>query len=73
MGAIPSVMYIDPEVAVVGLTEQELEKGAYEVHKISFNTNGRAFAYDKTDGFIKIICDKKDQIILGGCVVGEEG
>ncbi|MDJ0821701.1 MAG: dihydrolipoyl dehydrogenase [Paracoccaceae bacterium] len=71
-GVIPSVIYTHPEVAAVGLTEDELkEQGrAYKVGKFSFMGNGRAKANFAADGFVKILADKETDRILGAHVIG---
>ncbi len=74
---IPGVVYTMPEVAVVGKTEEELKDAGvdYVVGKFSFTANGRAKAIRKTDGFIKVLADKKTDRVLGvhmiGAAVGE--
>jgi dihydrolipoyl dehydrogenase len=74
---IPGVVYTMPEVAVVGKTEEELKDAGvdYAVGKFSFTANGRAKAMRKTDGFIKVLADKKTDRVLGvhmiGAAVGE--
>src|SRR5439155_4500034 len=54
--AIPSVIYIWPEVASVGLTEEQVkEKGTqYKGGRFKFAATGRAKALDETDGFVKV-------------------
>jgi len=68
---IPSVTYCHPEVASIGLTEEQCEaKGLdYVVGKFPFTANGRARAASETDGFVKIIRDKKYSEILGAHIV----
>jgi dihydrolipoamide dehydrogenase len=69
---VPSVIYTHPEVASVGLTEDECKtKGfEYNVGKFSFAANGRAKAKGATEGFVKIIADKFSDKILGAHIVG---
>ena len=69
---VPSVTYCHPEVASVGLTEEQAkEKGHdYQVGRFPFSANGRARATNETDGFVKIIRDKKYGEILGAHIVG---
>lgn len=69
---IPSVIYTDPEVASVGLTEEELlnQGRAYKVGKFPFMANGRAKAHFATDGFAKVLADKDTDRILGVHVIG---
>lgn len=69
---IPSCTYCHPEVASIGLTEQQVkEKGLdYKVGKFPFSANGRARTSGETDGFVKIIRDAKHGEILGAHIVG---
>jgi dihydrolipoamide dehydrogenase len=69
---IPSVVYTSPEVASVGRTEEELKKAGieYKVGKFPFSANGRARAMLHTDGFVKILADKRTDRVLGAHIVG---
>ena len=69
---VPGVIYTHPEVATVGLTEEQCkEKGIeFNVGKFPFLANGRARAKGFTEGFVKIIADKKTDKILGAHMVG---
>ena len=71
-GVIPSVIYTHPEVAAIGLTEEQLkEQGrAYKVGKFNFMGNGRAKANFAADGFVKILADSETDRILGAHVIG---
>jgi dihydrolipoamide dehydrogenase len=69
---VPSVVYTHPEVAGVGLTEEEaLEKG-FEIKtaKFPFQATGRARALGETRGFVKVIAEKKKDEILGVHMIG---
>lgn len=67
----PSAIYTVPEVAMVGLTEDEArEKYDIKVGKFQFAANGRALASGETAGFAKVITDKKYGEILGVHIVG---
>jgi dihydrolipoyl dehydrogenase len=70
---IPSVVYTEPEVASVGKTEEELKKAGveYTSGKFPFTANGRARAMLATDGFVKILADKKTDRVLGVHIVGK--
>jgi dihydrolipoamide dehydrogenase len=70
--AIPNVVYTWPEIACVGMTEEEAKaKGIdYKIGKIPFLANGRARAFGDTDGFVKIIADAKTDRIIGGHILG---
>ena len=69
---VPSVIYTHPEVASVGLTEDECKTKGHEINvgKFSFAANGRAKAKGQTEGFVKIIADKISDKILGAHIVG---
>jgi dihydrolipoamide dehydrogenase len=71
-GNIPSVTYCHPEVASVGLTEKAAkEKGLdIEVGSFPWSANGRARTAGETEGFVKIIRDKKYSEIVGAHIVG---
>jgi dihydrolipoamide dehydrogenase len=68
---IPSVTYCHPEVASIGLTEDQCRKQKldYVVGKFPLSANGRARAALETDGFVKIIRDKRYGEILGAHIV----
>ncbi|HXI20610.1 MAG TPA: dihydrolipoyl dehydrogenase, partial [Gemmatimonadales bacterium] len=69
---VPSVTYCHPEVASIGLTEElcKERKLDYQVGRFPFSANGRARATNETEGFVKIIRDKKYGEILGAHIVG---
>ncbi|ODV80245.1 FAD flavo protein [Suhomyces tanzawaensis NRRL Y-17324] len=69
---IPSVMYTHPEVAWVGLNEQQLkEQGIkYKVGKFPFIANSRAKTNLDTDGFVKFLADAETQRVLGVHIIG---
>ena len=71
---IPNVVYTHPEVASVGKTEEELKKSsiAYNSGKFPFMANSRAKVNDETDGFVKILADKKTDKVLGVHIVGPD-
>jgi dihydrolipoamide dehydrogenase len=63
---IPSVVYTHPEIAAVGLTEEEArDKGEIKVGKFPFLANSRAKTNRDTDGFVKIIADARSDRVLG--------
>ena len=68
---VPSVTYCHPEVASVGLTEEQAKaKGMeYQVGKFPFSANGRARATDEVEGFVKIIRGTKYGEIIGAHIV----
>jgi dihydrolipoamide dehydrogenase len=70
--ACPNVVYTHPELAQVGMTEEEArkERGEVRVGKFNFMANGRAVAMGDADGFIKIIGDAKTDRLLGVHILG---
>lgn len=73
-GVIPNVIYTYPEVASVGVSEEDLKTAgtAYNVGKFPFTANGRAKANDTTDGFVKILADATTDKVLGVHIIGPE-
>jgi dihydrolipoamide dehydrogenase len=71
-GNIPNATYCHPEVASIGLTEQQCkeQKRNYKVGKFPFSANGRARTSGETEGFVKIIRDAKYGEILGAHIIG---
>ena len=71
-GNVPNATYCHPEVASVGLTEQQCKekKLDYKVGRFPFSANGRARTSGEIDGFVKIIRDAKYGEILGAHIVG---
>ncbi len=69
---IPGVVYTWPEVASVGLTEEQLkEKGIkYKAGSFPFKASGRARASMDTDGFIKVLADEATDEVLGVHMIG---
>ena len=69
---VPSVTYCHPEVASIGLTEEQAKakKLEYQIGRFPFSANGRARTANETEGFVKIIKDKKYGEIIGAHIVG---
>ena len=69
---IPAVIFTDPEVAWVGLTEAEAkQKGiAVEIAKFPWGASSRAMTYDRTDGLTKLLIEPETERILGVGIVG---
>jgi dihydrolipoamide dehydrogenase len=69
---IPNCTYCHPEVASVGLTEEQAREEGHDIEVGSFpwSANGRALTAGETDGFVKIIRDKKYSELLGAHIVG---
>ena len=70
--AIPGVVYIWPEVASVGKTEEQLkaEGIAYKAGKFNFSANGRARSMNETQGFVKILACASTDAVLGAHIIG---
>jgi dihydrolipoyl dehydrogenase len=73
-GNVPSCTYCRPQVASIGLTEAQAKEGGREVAigKFPFTANGKAVALGETEGFVKVIADKKTGEILGVHILGAE-
>ena len=69
---IPWVTFTDPELANVGLSEDEARKrhGRINVYRWPYFDNDRAQAERATEGFVKVVTDKRDRIV-GAAIVGE--
>jgi dihydrolipoamide dehydrogenase len=69
---VPSVTYCHPEVASVGLTEEQAKQKGHQVQvgRFPFSANGRARTANETEGFVKIVRDTKYGEILGAHIVG---
>ena len=72
--ALPWAIFTDPEVATVGLTEPQAREKGYEpvVAKFPYAALGRAKSTNATEGFVKMIADKKSDLLLGVHIVGAE-
>jgi dihydrolipoamide dehydrogenase len=71
-GNIPGVTYCHPEVASVGMTEAQAKEAGHEIDvgKFPFSANGRARTAGETEGFVKIIRDRRYGEVLGAHIVG---
>ena len=69
---LPSVIYTWPEVASVGLTQEQAQEKGLDVKtgRFPFTANGRAKALGCTEGFVKIISDKNTDEVLGVHILG---
>jgi dihydrolipoamide dehydrogenase len=65
---VPSVVFSFPEIASVGLREEDMEEG-YKTNKFLYKTNAKAECMNETDGFIKLIIDK-DRNLAGCHIIG---
>lgn len=71
---IPGCTYCQPQVASVGLTEKQAREKGYDVAvgRFGFKPLGKAIAVGETDGFVKLIVDKKYGELLGAHILGHE-
>ena len=69
---IPSVAYTDPEIAWVGITEDEAKRQGLKVGvgKFPWAASGRAIANHRTEGFTKLIFSEENHRVIGGGIVG---
>ncbi|MGC5323933.1 dihydrolipoyl dehydrogenase [Brevibacillus sp. SYSU BS000544] len=72
--AIPAVVFSDPEIASVGISEREAkEQGLnYVAGRFPFAANGRALSVNEGEGFVKLIAEKDTGIVLGAQIVGPD-
>jgi dihydrolipoamide dehydrogenase len=72
--AIAGVIFSDPEIATVGLTETQAREKGHEpiVGRFPFTALGRALLAGETEGFVKIVADKSSDLVLGVHIVGAE-
>ena len=69
---MPWVAFTDPELATVGLTEKEAKEKGMDVKasKFPLSGNGRALSLDATEGFVRLVTTKEDNVIVGAQVAG---
>jgi dihydrolipoamide dehydrogenase len=71
--ACPAVVYTHPELAQVGLTEEQAAaRGPIKIGKFPFTANGRARGMDQTEGFVKVIGDAATDRLLGVHILGAD-
>jgi dihydrolipoamide dehydrogenase len=72
--ALPAAIFTDPEVAVVGLSEEEARQAGHDpiVGKFSFGALGRAVAMAHGEGFVKVVGDRSTKLLLGATLCGPE-
>ena len=70
--ALPAVAFTDPEIASVGLTESEAKEQDMDIKvtKFPLGGNGRALSLNATEGFVRLITTKEDNVIVGAQVAG---
>jgi dihydrolipoamide dehydrogenase len=71
---VPAVIFTDPEVGSVGMSEEQAKAAGYDpvVGKFPFSVNGRAIALGETAGMCKVVADRKTDLVLGVHIVGPE-
>ncbi len=71
---IPAVIFTDPEIASVGLSAEEAKAQGFEPveGKFPFGASGRAMALNETEGWVKVVADKKTDKVLGLHMIGPE-
>jgi len=71
---VPTAIFTDPEIAIVGYTKDEAEKRGYKIKAMRFpySSLGRAIAEEETEGFIRIISDEATGIVLGIQIIGSK-
>ena len=72
-GRIPSCIYLDPEIACIGLTEKQAKEKSYDIQvgKFPMMANGKSLVEGDTDGIVKVILDKELGEILGVHLYGK--
>jgi dihydrolipoyl dehydrogenase len=73
-GNVPSCTYCRPQIASIGLTEAKAKENGREiaVGKFPFTASGKAVALAETEGFVKVVADKRSGEILGVHIIGPE-
>jgi dihydrolipoamide dehydrogenase len=72
--AMPYAVFTDPEIAAVGLTQQEAEAQGIRVKvgKLPFSASGRATTFGENEGFVKIVAREDDDAVVGCQIVGKD-
>jgi len=72
--AMPAAIFCDPEIAMVGLTEEQAVSQGYTVKigKFPFAASGRALSMNEPDGMVKMITDAETDVVLGVHMIGPE-
>jgi dihydrolipoamide dehydrogenase len=72
--AVPNCVYTDPEVATVGLSEEEAKAAGYELRigKFPLVASGRARTMNESDGLIKLVGDAKTDVLLGMHIIAPQ-
>jgi dihydrolipoamide dehydrogenase len=72
--AVPSVVFTDPEIATVGMTEDEAAEAGFDpvVGQMPFSANGRSLTTNNDEGFVRLVADGDNEFLLGAQIVGPE-
>jgi dihydrolipoamide dehydrogenase len=72
--AMPAVVFTDPEVGTVGMSEDEAAAAGFEpvVGEMPLRGSGRALTLDDTDGFVRVVADADSEFVLGAQIVAPE-
>jgi dihydrolipoamide dehydrogenase len=72
--AVPKVVFTDPEIATVGMTEDEAETVGFDpaVGEVRMGTNGRALTRGDDTGFVRVVADTENGFLLGAAIVAPE-
>ncbi len=72
--AVPAAVFTDPEIATVGLTEDDAREEGFEpaVGTFPFRASGRALTTGDSDGFVRVVADEESGFLLGAQIVGPE-
>jgi len=72
--AVPAAVFTDPEIATVGLSEDDAAEEGFDpvVGKFPFNASGRALTTGHADGFVRVVADDDSGFLLGAQIVGPE-
>lgn len=73
-GIIPAIVYTNPEVATIGVTEEQAKEAgiAYRIGKFPFLANSRAKCVGDTTGFVKLITEEATDRVIGAHIIGEQ-
>ena len=71
---VPAVIFTAPEMASVGMTEDQAREAGYEpvTGSFPFKASGRAMTLQDTEGMVKVVSDAKSDLVLGVHMVGPE-
>jgi dihydrolipoamide dehydrogenase len=71
---VPNCIFTDPQIASIGISEQQAKNNSidFEVKKLFFLGSGMAHIQNETDGFVKLLVNKKDDSLLGAQILGPE-